>query len=313
MSISTTIYRTGTFALAMVVAFASLEFASAETRLRNICRVKGQEENTLRGLGLVVGLNGTGEAGDRPTMLAIARAMELLGSPVGTNGVLDAAAINELKKIKNASLVIVTATVPATGARRGEKLDCTVAAPTGKSLVGGQLTFATLQGPNIKDGRVFALCNGSVHVEDPNSPNVGRVQNGCQMEQDVFTPFFLQQEDGKYITLVLDEHHASFHAAWAIAEKIEGYYGDSSGRAKQSTAGSPYGQNYVEAIDATNIRVRIPDYYDSHPVQFTYEVLELIINDEDPEARVVINSRTNTIVISGDVRIGDVVVVHDNV
>lgn len=105
----------------------------AETRLRNICRLKGQEENVLRGLGLVVGLNGTGEAGDRSTMAAIARAMELLGSPVGNKGLLDNTAIDELKKIKNASLVIVTATVPATGARRGEKLDCTVSHSTAKA------------------------------------------------------------------------------------------------------------------------------------------------------------------------------------
>ena len=56
--------------------------ATARTRLKNICRIKGQEENVLRGWGLVIGLNGTGEANDGPTMRAVSRAMEILGNPV---------------------------------------------------------------------------------------------------------------------------------------------------------------------------------------------------------------------------------------
>ncbi|MEQ8837520.1 MAG: flagellar basal body P-ring protein FlgI, partial [Lacipirellulaceae bacterium] len=72
----------------------------ARTALRNICRIKGQEENVLRGLGLVVGLNGTGEAGDPATMRALARAMEVMGSPV-PEATLTASGKNELAKIKN--------------------------------------------------------------------------------------------------------------------------------------------------------------------------------------------------------------------
>src|SRR5690606_6231010 len=150
----TSIHRLGRVVSIALIAAGLVNMAAegiAETRLRNICRVKGQEENVLRGLGLVVGLNGTGEPGDGPTMRAIARAMDLWGSPVGSNGLLDEQAIEELKKIKNASLVIVNASVPATGARRGEKIDCTVSALNGKSLVGGQLVFAALQGPNLHD------------------------------------------------------------------------------------------------------------------------------------------------------------------
>ncbi len=300
--------------LGMLLAGALCSTAEAETRLRNICRLKGQEENVLRGLGLVVGLNGTGEAGDRSTMQAIARAMELLGSPVGNNGLLDSTAVDELKKIKNAALVIVTASVPATGARRGEKLDCTVSALNGKSLVGGQLTFAALQGPNLQDRQVYALCTGTVNVEDPEVPTVGRIHNGCQMEQDVYTPFYLERDGAKWITLVLDRNHASFHTAADVARSIasdySGYY---SAGARQVESYHLDEGSFVRAIDATNIEVRIPAAYTDQPVAFAYEVLEVMISDEDPEARVVINTRTNTVVISGDVRIGDVVVVTDNV
>src|SRR5918994_649151 len=100
--------------------------AAASTRLKNICRVKGQEENVLRGMGLVVGLNGTGEANDGPTMRAIARAMEIMGNPLSMDG--QQSNMEELRRMKNAALVLVTASVPATGARRGDRLDCYVSA-----------------------------------------------------------------------------------------------------------------------------------------------------------------------------------------
>src|SRR4029079_15610026 len=89
-------------------------------------------------------------------MRAIARSMEIMGNPLSVDG--KAADLNDLRKMKNAALVMVSATVPATGARRGDLLDCSVSAITGKSLVGGRLAFASLQGPNTQDHRVFALC-----------------------------------------------------------------------------------------------------------------------------------------------------------
>lgn len=306
-------------ALVLIGSCYFMQEVSAETRLRNICRVKGQEENVLRGLGLVVGLNGTGEPGDGPTMRAIARAMDLLGSPVGSNGLLDEQAIEELKKIKNASLVIVNASVPATGARRGEKIDCTVSALNGKSLVGGQLVFAALQGPNLHDKRVYALCSGSVHVESPLVPTVGRVPGGCQMEQDVFTPFYLRREDGLYITLVVNKQHASFHVADDIVRAIENDYGDyfqSHNRQSQFDSGNRTARPtrpFVTAIDPTSIVVRIPKNYEQDPVAFVAELLDLRTTEEDPEARVDINLATNTITISGDVRIGDVVVIQEDI
>src|SRR5262245_63090253 len=90
--------------------------AIARTGLKNICRLKGQEENVLRGLGLVVGLNGTGEPNDPTTMRALARAIQHMGD--GEQGGYD-----ELKRYKNIALVMVTARVPATGARRGDQVD----------------------------------------------------------------------------------------------------------------------------------------------------------------------------------------------
>jgi flagellar P-ring protein precursor FlgI len=287
------------------VLFTPIAPASARTQLKNICRVKGQEENILQGLGLVVGLNGTGEAGDGPTMRAIARAMEVMGNPLAGSG--QPGGLEELKKMKNAAMVMVTATIPATGARRGDKFNCYVSALNGKSLDGGRLAFASLRGPNINDKRVYALCQGQLTIDNPEQPMVGIVQGGCQMEADIYTPFYT--EDG-YLTLVLDSNHANFYTAALIAETINGQFSESLNYTDESNAAQ---DALCHARDATNILVRIPAKYRNDPVSFASDILEIKLYEHEPEARVVINPRAGSIVISGDVEIGDVIVSHKNI
>ena len=132
----------------------------AELRIRDICRVKGQEENTLHGLGLVVGLNGTGDA-DAPTTRALAQMMNLLGTPLGSdpNG---NAMLAELQDAQNVASVYVTVTVPAEGGRQGGQLNCTVNAISAKSLEGGYLVPTALLGPRPGDRRVYALAQGPI-------------------------------------------------------------------------------------------------------------------------------------------------------
>jgi len=287
---------------------ACLEIGTTEARtmLRNICRVKGQEENVLRGLGLVVGLNGTGEANDPQTMRMLARAMEIMGSPIPQTGLPGQGGLSEmrkiegslaeLKKIKNVSLAWVTARVPATGARRGDKLDCTVSAINGQSLEGGRLAFAAMQGPNVQDKRIYALAEGPIHLDVPEQPLVGKVTGGCQMEEDVFTPFV---QDG-FITLILDKNHANFQTATDIVSIIRQTY-------------FQHDDSAVQAVNAANIVVKVPEAYQSDPVEFVSNILELQSYNPEPEARVVINERTGSIVIDGDVQIGDVVISHRNI
>jgi len=276
--------------------------ASARTRLKNICRIKGQEENVLRGWGLVIGLNGTGEANDGPTMRAIARAMEIMGNPVALPDAKQAG-LDELKKMKNVAMVMVTATVPATGARRGDKVDCYVSAINGKSLDGGRLAFASLLGPNTEDKRVYALCQGQLTIDNPQQPMVGVIHSGCQLEADIFTPFY---RDG-YITLILDKNHADFQTANDIVQFIREKV------AYSETNDSRASEEMVHAIDAANIKVRIPEIFMRDPVAFASDLLEIQMEEPQTESRVVINPRAGTIVISGDVEIGDVIVSHKNV
>ena len=123
----------------------------AKMTLKSICRIKGQEENTIQGLGIVVGLRGTGDGGNYlPTIRSLAKIMGVMDMPtVGKNG------LAELKDTKNVALVIVTATIPAAGARQGEKIDCVISSVgSAKSLAGGRLFLTPLIGPD----RATAAC-----------------------------------------------------------------------------------------------------------------------------------------------------------
>lgn len=292
--------------ITLILILALANVAHARTQLKNICRVKGQEENILRGLGLVVGLNGTGEANDGPTMRAMATAMQIMGSPLQITGPGGQQSFDELKKFKNAALVMVTATIPATGARRGDKLDCYISAINGKSLVGGRLAFASMQGPNTNDPRVYALCQGQVVVENEEQPMVGVIHGGCQMEADVYTKFY-KEEDGT-ITLVLEKNHANFQTASDVARQILDVYWRGAADSEDESGVPP-----VYAKDAANIIVTIPPEYHSHPVDFASDILGTMIYQLEPEARVTINPRAGSIVIAGNVEIGEVAVSHRNV
>lgn len=287
--------------------------AGAQVRLKSICRVKGQERNTLHGLGLVVGLKGTGDGKNFvPTIRALAMSMELMGNQVGKGGA------DELKDSSNVALVMVTATVPASGARQGDEVDCVVSSVgPAKSLVGGRLFMTPLLGPQVESTRVYALAEGSIHVENTDTPNTGRIHSGCRLEEDFINPF---TKNGK-ITLVLDEHHADFEVAQEIAELINSNWYRSDGdrfsrRGPVDIRQTAYRMNQTYLAQAVNqqfIEVLIPSAYREEPVLFVSEVLGLTIAEPQTAAKVVINERSGSVVIGGDVEIGAVAITHKNI
>jgi flagellar P-ring protein precursor FlgI len=281
-------------ALALLLLIAAATPTDARNLLKNICRVKGQEENTLHGLGLVVGLRGTGEGGEfLPTVQSLAVALDLMGNPVGQRGAMT------LKDAKNVALVMVTATVPAAGGRQGDKIDCVVSSiGKAKSLKGGTLFMTPLQGPQVGSARVYAFAQGAIMLEDTATPTVGKVHGGCRLEEDFFNVF---AKDGK-ITLVLQKDHADFQVAQDIAELINGQLNIENTDLQ-----------LAKAIDQSNIVITIPRQYLDDPVLFVSQVLSLPTLEPEPEARVVINEKAGSIVIGGDVEIGSVVVTHKSV
>ena len=218
--------------------------------------------------------------------------MQLMGSPIGKGGA------GELKDAKNVALVMVTATVPAAGARQGDLLDCTVSSIGGaKSLAGGTLMMTPLQGPHVNSDRVYAFAQGAINLNDIKVPTSGRVFRGTRLEEDFFNPF---TKDGK-LTLVLNKNYSDFQVSQDVAELIN------SQLSFQSSSG-----NLAKAINQVNIEVRIPAQYQSEPVSFVSQVLSLPMLEPQTEARVVVNPRAGSIVIGGDVEIGAVVVTHKN-
>ena len=285
--------RRGLLTIAMLMLLAANR-GEAATRLKDICRVKGQEANTLHGLGLVVGLPGTGDGGSfLPTMRSLATAMALMGNHLGRNGGV------ELKDAKNVALVTVTATVPSGGARQGDELDCMVSSiGAAKSLAGGELFITSMQGPQVEHDRVFAFAQGPIHLDDSKSQTRGRVHRGCRLEEDFQNVFV---KDNK-ITLVLDEYHADFEVTQEIAELINNQLSIQTS-----------GEQLAKAVNQVNVEITIPAQYRTEPVLFVSQVLALSIDDPQTEARVVINERAGSIVIGADVEIGAVVVTHKNI
>jgi flagellar P-ring protein precursor FlgI len=270
----------------------------ARTTLKSICRVKGQEENTLQGLGFVVGLSGTGDGSNfLPTLRSLAKVMTVMGEPPGTAGPA------ELKDAKNVALVTVTATIPAAGARQGDKIDCVVSSiGSAKDLTGGRLFLTPLVGPDRNNPQVYGFAEGPISLDDPKLTTTGRIHGGCQLEAEFFHVF---TKDNK-ITLVLDKNHADFEVAQDVAELINTQLGFQS-------SGAAAAEPLAKALDQSNVVVVIPAQYRSDPVSFIAQVLALPILEPQTAARVVINERAGSIVIGADVEIGAVVVTHKNV
>ena len=268
--------------------------AHARVRLENICSILGQKEVKLTGIGLVVGLNGTGDGGKNPAaMRALAAALKLMNQPVLNT--------TELKDAKNVAMVFIESTIPPTGLRRGQKIDCYVSAPFGaKDLRGGRLLVAPVENVEIADDTLVGLASGRLIVEDKNVPTTGKIPGGLVLEED-FATAFIDGEIGNAITLLLDPQHAGFQTASEVAVAINQDFRVQAGEIAIAKAVSP-----------TEIRVEIPNQYRTLPVEFIAQVLDVSIENPSSQARVVVNSKTGTVVVTGEVVISPAVITHKN-
>ena len=269
--------------------------AYCDHHIGDICRIKGQEENSLHGVGLVVGLKGTGDGDSKPTMRALAQYMALMGHRLTTTpqGQL---MLDELKGVKNVALVSVTATVPAAGAQEGDSIDCIVSALSAKSLEGGTLILTELKGPIPGDPTVYGLAEGLISIDDIVRPQTGRIALGCQVEKKFQNEFV---KDGK-LTLVMDKDHAAFQTTTYLESRIN----------DQRDLGSSTDKGIAKAIDQVKIEVTIPDTYADNPALFASILLETRLPRPQTDTKVIINERKQAIIVGADVEIGPVAVMH---
>ena len=246
-------------------------------------------------MGIVVGLKGSGDSASYlPTIRSVAQVMTIMKNTPGRNLLL------ELKDTKNVALVTVSATIPAAGARQGDRLDCVISSiGSAKSLSGGRLFITPLIGPDPKNPRVYAFAEGPITIETPSIPTTGRIHDGCRLEEDFFNVF---TKDNK-ITLVLEKNHADFQVAQDVVELI-------NTQLKMQTSSE---MPMARALNQGNVEVLIPGQYRDDPVSFVSQVLALPILEPRTGARVVINERSGSIIISGEVEIGSVAVTHKNI
>lgn len=297
----------------------------AQNRITDICTVKGQERNMLRGIGVVVGLQGSGDQNPNTTGAALAEMLSRTGWEVPRDA--SGQPLTEVfKNDKNATLVVVTAEVPPAGARQGTVLRCEVHAWNGTtSLSGGTLIEAAMTGgPSLnvqsRNGMnraaalpVLAVASGPIRLEG-NQTTSGIIDRGCQMTVDFRNQFFEEVEERignddpfggqpgtlrsvRFLNLVVNRHHAGFSAADRIAQQVNDEL------VRQTLGGAGADQIVLAtALDSVNIRIRFPDAYFDDPVGFVRYVLEdipVVLNAK--HTKIVMNRRTGVITVGEDV------------
>jgi flagellar P-ring protein precursor FlgI len=276
--------------LALALALLMSVSASAE-RLKDLANLGGVRSNALIGYGLVVGLNGTGDQTTQTpfTAQSFSNMLKQFGIviPPGSNF-----------QLKNVAAVSVHATLPPF-VKAGQTIDITVSSlGNAKSLRGGSLLLTALKGV---DGQVYSLAQGELVVGGfgaegadgskvtVNVPSAGRIPNGATVEREVTNAF---NEGGN---LVFNLKRSDFTTAQRVAAAVN----------------QAMGSNVAQALDATSISVASPQDTNQR-VAYVSTLENLDVNPGEAAARVVINSRTGTIVVGNHVTVSPVAVTHGN-
>jgi flagellar P-ring protein precursor FlgI len=267
----------------------AMTFPVQAERIKDLASVAGVRSNHLIGYGLVVGLSGTGDQTTQTpfTLQSIKNMLEQLGVTVPTN-------VNP--QLKNVAAVMVTAELPPF-AKAGQHIDVTVSSlGTAKSLRGGTLLLTPLKGG---DWQTYAMAQGNLVVggldasgRDGSSitiniPSAGRIPSGGTVEVSIENPF--ASGDSVYLNL----HTADFTTSARLAQVVN----------------NSLGQGTAESLDGATVRVRAP-INPSQRVAFVSMLEKLNVDPGEAPARVIINSRTGTVVISNEVRVRPAAVSH---
>lgn len=274
--------------IALVVSLLAPTTSYAD-RIKDLAKIAGVRDNQLIGYGIVVGLDGTGDQTTQTpfTTQSLENMLRQLGItlPPGTN-----------PQLKNIAAVVVNATLPPFS-KPGQTIDVTVSSiGNANSLRGGSLLMTPLKGI---DGNVYGIAQGNLVVggfgvssDDGSSisvniPSVGRVPNGATVERTVPSSF------GKGNHIVLNLHRPDFTSAKRMVEAIN----------------NTFGRDTAVALDGISVQVRAP-IDTSQRVSFVSVVENIEMSPDDGPARVIVNSRTGTVVIGKHVKVTEAAVSH---
>ena len=258
-------------------------------RIKDIAVINGVQSNQLTGVGLVTGLDGSGDQTTQAPFTAesFAAYLDQFGIPMPSG---------QNFQLRNVAIVSVQAELPAF-TKPGQNIDVTVSSlANAASLRGGTLERTLLTGI---DGEVYAIAQGNLVVgglgvqgSDGSSitinvPSVGRIPGGGQTVREVLTAFNL----GDHVTFNLKR--ADFTTARRLSKAVNDFMG----------AGT------AEAVDAVSVRVRAPADPQAR-VAYVSELENIQVQQGDASARVIVNSRTGTIVIGEHVRVSPAAITH---
>ena len=257
-------------------------------RIKDITSIKGVRANQLVGYGLVVGLDGSGDN--------TAFTVQSLKSMLGQYGITLPANVNP--QVKNIAAVAIHANLPAF-AKIGQTIDITVSSlGSAKSLRGGSLLMSPLKGV---DGNIYAMAQGNLIVGglgvegadgsslSINIPSVGRIPNGASIEREVANPF----ASGDHIVLHLKR--SDFTTAKRLADTIN----------------RVLGPNNAFAQDSVTVAINAPQDV-SQRVGFVSFIENLEFQPGEAAAKIIINSRSGTVVIGNHVKVYSAAVSHGN-
>jgi flagellar P-ring protein precursor FlgI len=285
--------------ISLILLMATSGTAWAD-RIKDLASVAAGRTNQLIGYGLVVGLQGTGDGAD---VSFTAQSMKSMLSRMGVSldGPLSdfeqSASAGKID-IKNVAAVMVTAELPPF-AKPGQKIDINVSA-IGKAsnLRGGNLLLTSLRGV---DGEVYGLAQGALNATGITGgaagskvsigvPTSSRIPNGATVERMVETPFETAEQ------VVLNVRESDFTTTIAIVNAVNKNFGEGTAR----------------ALDGMSLAIRAPADM-SQRVAFMSLIENLDVIPGEPPARVVVNSRTGTVVISRNVRVTAAAVAHGTI
>ncbi len=258
-------------------------------RIKDVARVKGMSSKKLVGYGLVVGLDRTGDTRrSQLTIQSVVNMMQRFGLKISRRQL----------RLRNVAAVMVTAELPPF-ARSGQRIDVQVSSlGDAQSLEGGTLLMSPLVGP---DGKLWAWAQGALSTGGFNIRSiggdrvrknytlVGRVPGGATVERD----YQVNLVEGNQIFLSLDE--PDFTTAVKMAQAIN----------------AKVGTQVATATDAVQVAVNVPDQYREKVPEFI-SLIEELQTDTDEPARVVVNERTGTVVVGGNVTLKPAAVSHGN-
>jgi len=276
-------------AMAFWLVFAGAAHAA---RIKEVASIEGVRSNQLTGFGLVVGLDGTGDQTTQMpyTSQGLTNYMKQLGLTLAP------AQLAQLQ-MKNVAAVLVTAQLPAF-ARPGQTLDINVSSlGNAKSLKGGTLIGTPLKGA---DGEVYAFAQGNLIVAGAgaaaggskvtvNHLSVGRIPEGAQVERAVPTAL----QEGSSVSLSLNS--SDFQTARRVAQAVN----------------RKFGEGVAQALDGRTVQVKAPMDPNAR-VNFIAEMEELPVESSIAAAKVIINSRTGSIVLNQAVTLGACAIAHGN-